>query len=316
MKYHILTAVTAFLLGLSIGSLALGQKRHSTLAQQIQHSVQQDSVSASIAADGKPDKIDSSALRKDANPQAADAEKEDGRPVSIKIRPMAEPEHIQLLTARWANQESILTRLDKRISDLEQQIVTLISERAIEDKVPPEDKVEALTVATPEDRRVALMVAGVMQTTAEEIVSRQSELDLERLELQDQAMREEWYRTDRYYEELRELNRETVDLRAEIGEQAYDEYLYQTGESNCVQVTSVIQGSAAELSGLQPGDIVVSYGDERIYDYSDLRSATANGERGESVPLLIRRGDTVIETEVSRGPMGVRIEALTTPPGG
>ena len=144
---------------------------------------------------------------------------------------------------------------------------------------------------------------------------KQSELELDRLELRDQAIREGWYGTDRYSEELRELNRDAIDLRAEIGERLYDEYLFQTGEFNRVKVTSVIQGSAAEQSGLLPGDIIESYGDEYIYDYSDLRSATADGVRGETVPVLIRRGDHLFEAEIARGPMGVRLEPLNVPPG-
>ena len=313
MKYHIVTAISAFLLGLSIGSLALGQKRHPASAGDIRHSMPQQTDSAPNAADSSPD---SAASIDNADTTVSNAKEALDGPVDIKLGSMVEPEHLQLMSARWAQQGSMITQLDKRISELEQQLVSLKSGGLTEEDTLSNNELEALPVATPEDRRIALLAAGVTQTIADEIVSRQSELELERLELQDQAMREGWYRTDRYFEDLTGLNSETVDLRAEIGEQAYDEYLYQTGEFNRVQVTSVIQGSAAELSGLQPGDIVETYGNETVYGYSDLRSATANGERDEPVPVLIRRGDTFIETEIPRGPMGVRVEALTVPPSG
>ena len=83
--------------------------------------------------------------------------------------------------------------------------------------------------------------------------------DLERLELRDQAIREGWFRSERYFDELQALQGQNVKLRDEIGDQAYDSYLYQVGANNRVTVTSIIPGSAAELAGIQSGDVVEAY---------------------------------------------------------
>ena len=73
-------------------------------------------------------------------------------------------------------------------------------------------------------------------------------------------------------------------------------------------------GDEAELAGLTTGDVIESYGDGRIFNFTDLRNSTATGERGELVPVVVRRGDLYIEAVVPRGPLGVRIEADRLPP--
>lgn len=203
-----------------------------------------------------------------------------------------------------------------RVDSLERQAVAWRGDRADEQAQETGRSTEVLPVDTPDDRRFALVTAGVPETTAEEIIWRQSEVELEQLELRDKAIREGWFRTDRYYDSVRELDAEGLDLRAEIGEQAYDQYLFQTGESNRVKVTALIQGSAAEQSGLMPGDIIENYDGEPVFSLSDLRNATTRGTRGETVPVTIRRSGNLMEANVSRGPMGVRVEADSISPNG
>lgn len=190
MKYNVLITIIVLLLGLSTDSLAFGQKRHLASAQEIQHSEQQGSVLASIAADGKHNKIDSTASQRDANPQAAVIDKKSDVTVKTKIGLITEPEHHKILVTRWTNQEGIMPQLNKRISDLEIQLVAPGSERAVEEIKLLEEKIKALLVATAEDRSIALMTTGVRQPTAKEIVSHQSEMEFAPLELQDQAVPE------------------------------------------------------------------------------------------------------------------------------
>ena len=313
MRYPFITAAATFFLGLSIGSLALERQVNPASGEETGYPKTGGDASAGATV------VD---ISKAPGPKAAGSGTEspamdfpqvvDGLS-GIELGPVDDADKIRILAARWANQERLLGQLENRLLSLEQQLTNLKTERMREEDEQAVTE-EALPVATPEDRRVALMAAGVTQTTAEEIVTQQSRLELERLELQDQALREGWYQTNRYFETLGELNEDAVELRAEIGDQAYDEYRYQTGMSNRVKVTSVIQGSAAEQSGLLPGDIIESYDEERIYDYAGLRGATADGARGETVPILIRRGDYLIESEVPRGPLGVRLESLTASP--
>lgn len=216
--------------------------------------------------------------------------------------------------ARRTELENTLSRLERRIGALETQFAAIKPQST--DQVDPnrDSAREPLPIATAADRRVALVSAGVPEATADEVLWQQSAWDLERLELQDQALREGWFRSERYYDELRKINDTAVDFRAEIGDQAYDRYLYQTGENNRVEVTSVMQGSAAEQAGILPGDIIESYGDDRVFDFSDLRNATAAGARDEVIPIVIRRDGMFIEATIHRGPMGVRIETTSVHP--
>ena len=314
MRYQIAAIVIAFLSGLSVGALALGQKGDlPPLLAPPAPAPQESAAAFSIAPGGIKKSSTPMAKRNAETPAVAAAAALE--PESIQPGPVSESPEYRLLSGRWADQERLLSRLEKRVRDLEQQLALLESARSSARQEESETQAESLPVNTPEDRRYALIAAGVQPTAAEEIVRWQSELDLDRLELQDQALREKWYQSDRYFEELTAVNASRVDLRAEIGEQAYDEYLYLIGEPNRVKVTSVLQGSAAEQSGLLPGDVIEGYDAGRIYGYSALRDATAEGNKGERVSVLIRRGDSLIETFIPRGPMGVKLEAHSAAPG-
>jgi hypothetical protein len=161
---------------------------------------------------------------------------------------------------------------------------------------------------TPAERSAALVSVGVDPVLAEDLVLREAERSLEQLSLRDQAIREGWIGTEQYREELARINAGATSLMDEIGVDTYDLYLYATGEDNRVQVTSVIPGSAAEVAGLQSGDLIES-ADERLFRFSDLRSKTTEGEYGEQVALRVRRGGGLVETWVPRGPLGVTLDS-------
>ena len=320
MRYHLLTAVLAFILGLTVGGLAVGQKRSAEVSATKPAAVPSDTGGALSVTPDVPDRSDSTVVQQKSGSPSLDENLAASASVAsvAEIGPIGEEGQIRVLNARWSNLERLVDRLAKRVRGLERELVTLQMAQSDGQALPEADETapEVMPTDTPEDRQAALVAAGVPSISAEEIVWRQSELELERLELQDRAMREDWYRTSRYYDELRGLNSDALDLRQEIGEPAFDQYLYQTGQSNRVMVTSVIQGSAAEQSGLLPGDVIESYGDARIFEFSDLRSATSEGTRGEMIPVLIRRDGIYVETVMERGPMGVRLEALTAAPSG
>jgi hypothetical protein len=230
--------------------------------------------------------------------------------VAIELDSMGLDEQVKLMSARWAG-------LERRMARLSERVVRLERHSPKSDEIPAEvggAARESLPVDTPQNRRTALVASGVTETQADDIVWRQSQLAMQRLELQDQAMREGWFRSERYFEELRAMNRDDIELRTEIGEDNYDRYLYQTGEPNRVKIRTVIQGSNAEGVGLQPGDVIEYYGSQRIFDFDDLRDATTSGERDELVPLTVRRGDAVFDTWIARGPIGVRLESAAAAP--
>jgi S1-C subfamily serine protease len=153
-----------------------------------------------------------------------------------------------------------------------------------------------------------LVAAGVDPATAAEVMRRQSRLEMQRLQLRDQASREGWLNSGRYTEALRKLNGDAGALRAEIGEDAYDRFLYLTGQPNRVVVASVIDESPAQMAGIQAGDLVLDYADRRVFAYTDLSNATQAGERGEYVLVRIQRGGDLLELAVPRGPLGIRLD--------
>jgi hypothetical protein len=154
-----------------------------------------------------------------------------------------------------------------------------------------------------------LTALGVDQDHAAEIAQRVNEIDLDRLYLRDQATREGWLNTPRYRETLREVNSDLTALREEVGDDAYDRYLYATGQVNRVVVGSVMAGSPAQEAGLKVGDTVLRYDDRRVFFASELQSATTGGVAGDWVNITVLRGSQTTRIYVPRGPLGIRLVA-------
>lgn len=152
-----------------------------------------------------------------------------------------------------------------------------------------------------------LVAAGVDPDAAAALQRRADEFQLARLELADQAAREGWTDSELFEERLDELDATEPDLRSELGDDAYDRYLFESGSMNRVGIASIIPGSAAATAGLEPGDIVYSYSTERVFRMSDLQAATRAGARGEYVPVTVIRAGQLVALELPRGPLGVTL---------
>lgn len=165
------------------------------------------------------------------------------------------------------------------------------------------------------EETVRTMVAlGVPQETAERLRRRNDQLNLARLQLQDRATREGWINTSRFRDENKALDNQEAQLRHETGEEAYDRFLYATGQDNRVRIEDVMLDSPALTAGLQSGDVILSYNKKRVFSWPELREAIAEGQLGEQVIVTIQRGDELRETYLPRGPMGVRIETVRLSP--
>jgi S1-C subfamily serine protease len=149
---------------------------------------------------------------------------------------------------------------------------------------------------TPERQLERLVSAGFTPDRAAWIQKRGEELTLQQMEAQYTARREG-------------KPVEMVDiegtLRSELGEQDYERYLEATGRSTRVNVLSVIPGSPGERAGLKPGDQIVSYGGQRIFDVRDLNDLTVKGTPGESVLVDVIRDGQSVQVVVPRGPIGI-----------
>lgn len=159
-----------------------------------------------------------------------------------------------------------------------------------------------------------LLAAGVDPAVAEELKRQTDQWALQRLELIDQASREGWRRSDEFGERMEELRELQPDIRDELGEATYDRYLYESGDSNRVEVSDVIDGSAAQLAGIQYGDVVLSYADSRVFTSRELQRSTRDGSRGESVQVQVLRDGQLISVDLPRGPLGVTLSGARLEP--
>lgn len=234
----------------------------------------------------------------------------------------AEGEREQLSTS--------LVTLNREVIALDVALETLLKDdlNGLADPVNDDEASEADPTAlqtsgveteTPQQRRrrgIAenLVAAGLDPDTAAELQQRQNAWQLERLNLIDLAAREGYSDTDRLDQELDALSDERPNLRSELGDDAWDRYLYEAGRRNRVSIASVIPGSTAEVAGLQVGDTVLAYSESRVFTPNDLQEATQSGSRGEPVVVLIERGGSQQIMDVVRGPLGVTLSRQRVEP--
>ena len=160
----------------------------------------------------------------------------------------------------------------------------------------------------------ALIAAGIDATVAADMKRHQDDLAMAEIYLRDQATREQWLDTPRFRDELAAIEAQRVSVRDEIGDDAYDRYLFAQGQTNRVRVDDVMLDSVAAQVGLQAGDIVLRYGDDRIFAPEELVNATRSGRAGESTRLEIIRNGARVEVQVPRGPLGLRIATTQLEP--
>lgn len=134
----------------------------------------------------------------------------------------------------------------------------------------------------------------------------EAQAQMRQIELDDIARREGWLGTPRYFDELNDLGNTGETLRADLGEDGYDRYLYATGQPNRLVVGSIIETSPAERAGLRAGDVIRSYGGERVYSTQQLIEMRSAGERGEQVTVEVIRDGQYMQISMPRGPMGVQ----------
>ena len=152
-----------------------------------------------------------------------------------------------------------------------------------------------------------LVAAGIDYISAQALEARQNQYQLARLELVDQAEREGWRDSEQFSDRLSDLEDQRPDLRTELGDDAYDRYLFEAGSSNRVSIASIIPGSEAELAGVQIGDTIFSYANTRVFTTGELQRATREGDRGELITLQVDRQGQSVFIEVARGPLGVTL---------
>ncbi|MGQ7844135.1 PDZ domain-containing protein [Granulosicoccus sp. 3-233] len=237
-------------------------------------------------------------------------------------------EALQTAVEERAQLSATVVRLNRQLLELEER-VTSLSEQGVsfEDVsggvvhadaavMPTEDSASQAGFRNdPSERQFEdLLAAGLDEQSARDLQRRNDQYQLSRLELLDQAAREGWDGSDRLRDSLDDLQQSRPDLREELGDSLYDQYLYETGDANRIAIDSVISGSAAAQAGLQAGDLIISYSGERTFAVRDLQQATRSGSRSESVQLVFERDGQTLTTDMLRGPLGVTLRPTRQQP--
>ena len=151
------------------------------------------------------------------------------------------------------------------------------------------------------ERRVAMLVEnGFTEDEARRILRLESEA-------QFTALRQEWESQfgDSAQDPSAAFDSAQSIFRERLGDDAYARYLEAQGQPTDVQVMQVHEGSPAGAAGLQPGDHIVTYNGERVFNVVDLRQMTMRGRPGEAAVIEIDRDGTRMQITIPSGPIGI-----------
>jgi hypothetical protein len=151
---------------------------------------------------------------------------------------------------------------------------------------------------TPQQEAERLVAAGFSPDRAAWIQQRSAQLVLEAMQAQYAARRDGRPAAAPYVGADR-------TLRSELGDADYERYLQAEGRPTNVAVQNILTGSPAEKAGFQPGDRIVSYGGQRVFDIADLTGLTLQGTPGESVSVDVLRNGSPVQLVLPRGPIGI-----------
>jgi len=234
----------------------------------------------------------------------------------------AEAPDVAALAVALAEERTAREALALEVASLSLQLEALRGEAVAEsdagDAAPPPDEAAARERAEAAGEiwfdESRLVAGGLRPADAELLRELYEEIQLERLYARDAATREGWP-GQRLRQEFRELDGRIAAVREDWGEDTYDWFLYAADRTNRVQIESVLGGSPASEAGVRPGDVILSYAGLRIYTPAELRRATTEGNLGETVALEVVSDGRSRRVEVPRGPLGVRLDSHSAPPG-
>ena len=215
------------------------------------------------------------------------------------------------IRARQALEQKI-ERLRLQVAEIGEDLEP--SERTISSEQVDDSSVSRETVSNQGwFNEQALIDNGINSSQANELRVYYEQLEMERLYLRDQSIRESWSR-EKMHEALQALESKEDELKNQLSETAYDAYLYASGQPNRVAVTSVLENAQAGMIGIMPGDRIIRYDNQRIYNWLDLREATVGGNISDTVELEVERDDKMIQFYLTRGPLGIRTNSMSVAP--
>jgi membrane-associated protease RseP (regulator of RpoE activity) len=227
--------------------------------------------------------------------------------------PAVDGERVAKLEQALAAETSARAALATKVEALTEQLQTLATKAP---KTPSSDDTAAATSAgapppfarfrgfggdSEEAQRReqdALAAAGFPPDRAEWIAKRESELRMQALQARYDAARQ-----GKPFDPATAGADNT--LRTELGDADYERYLQALNRPTTVAVRDVLASSPAEQAGLKPGDQVVSYDGQRVFDMRDLNALTLKGNAGEPVVVDVQRDGQSVQLVLPRGPVGI-----------
>jgi hypothetical protein len=150
-----------------------------------------------------------------------------------------------------------------------------------------------------ERRRIeALVTGGFTQQRAEWIEQQADRLRMQVLEARYAAAR-----AGKPFD--RQAATDVKTLHDVLGDDEYAQYLSALGRPTSISVRNVLPSSPAQQAGLKPGDQVVGYAGQRVFDAGELNRLTLAGTPGQQVEVDVIRDGAPMQLYVPRGPLGI-----------
>jgi hypothetical protein len=157
-----------------------------------------------------------------------------------------------------------------------------------------------------------LLEAGVPAADVARLQASFEENALQTLYLRDRATREGWLRTPRF---VQAMAAHRAALRANLGDDAFDQFLYATHRPNRVRARSVLPNGPAAGAGLAPRDLILRYDGKAVFGVLELQRETTRGEAGRTVPIdVMSENGEVRRLMLPSGPLGVQLVEERHPP--
>ncbi len=209
-----------------------------------------------------------------------------------------------------------------KLDELNHTLALTMSNAVSDPKETNEEKGSKLTTSNNSKPRLTeaqrnkntLITIGIDDDNANRIQRLAEKKEMDQLYLRNAASREGWFGTEKYFEKTRELDLSSNIYREELGDDKYDQYLYASKLTNRITIQSVLSESPAESTGLQSGDYILSYDNQRVFNWSDLTTLTTNGEAGESIAIEVQRNNQTFQYFINRGPLGIRLSSERVAP--
>jgi hypothetical protein len=153
--------------------------------------------------------------------------------------------------------------------------------------------------ASPEYRLNQLVEAGFAPDQAQWIIDREAQSRMAMLNAQYEARRQ-----GQPFNPLEGQLESQTEMRQQLGDAMYAQYLEATGRPTSVAVREVLDSSPGQAAGLQSGDEIVAYAGQRVFNLIELNELTLGGQPGETVAVDILRNGQQMQIYVPRGPIG------------